>query len=623
MTNEKLPTIQEKYESFDEKSESSLGEIYLNESPTSGKKTNRLVAAIDFGTTYSGYAFAFENDYTGEEDPQKSIHANEWRSSTGVSTNNKTLTTVLFDPDGNFHTFGYDAENNYAEIVENEEKDHTKWYCFKRFKMKLHDQMKLKRGFELEDENGHIMPAKKIFSASIKFLKDDLRKTLEARNPGFGDPSLWVLTVPAIWDEPAKQFMRECAEEAGLGNNMILALEPESAAIYCKTLSNGSFVGSSDQDINNCFMPGGMYMVLDLGGGTVDTAVHGVRDDCSIKEIHKACGGAWGGITVDENFHEHIRKLFGDNVVPELKSKHPSEWHEFLKRFDERKKQVSYSKKRKVKIEVPRKLEIVSRTFGSVSDLTKYKTNLNISDENMKKFFQSPAEKIEHHVRDILAKFPKLQTIFMVGGFSESEYIQEYFREKFTERRIIVPLNARIAVLKGAVIIGFNELTRLENQKNGVKTLFEVQERICRWTYGVRVNTPFIEGKHLEKYSIFVDGEKKCANIFDVFVKEGESVALFDERTDKLESSHKEKNRRHIDIHFPVFAVKGDIPTYTTNERCKYLGEIVVKPPEGGWPEKNKYLVIMYFGNTEFSVKVLDETDSNRAPYISTFDFLV
>ncbi|WAR14061.1 HS12B-like protein [Mya arenaria] len=43
-------------------------------------------------------------------------------------------------------------------------------------------------------------------------------------------------------------------------------------------------------------------MVVDLGGGTADISVHERKPDGTLKEIHKASGGPWGGIYVDENY---------------------------------------------------------------------------------------------------------------------------------------------------------------------------------------------------------------------------------------------------------------------------------------------------------------------------------
>jgi molecular chaperone DnaK (HSP70) len=51
---------------------------------------------------------------------------------------------------------------------------------------------------------------------SIKYLKDDL---IESSGKRLADSKIrdsdihWVLTVPAIWNDAAKQFMREAAEQ--------------------------------------------------------------------------------------------------------------------------------------------------------------------------------------------------------------------------------------------------------------------------------------------------------------------------------------------------------------------------------------------------------------------------
>ncbi len=58
---------------------------------------------------------------------------------------------------------------------------------------------------------------------------------------------LWVLTVPAIWSNGAKQLMREAAKTAGLyedDRQLLLALEPEAAAICCK--ASEAIVNSED-----------------------------------------------------------------------------------------------------------------------------------------------------------------------------------------------------------------------------------------------------------------------------------------------------------------------------------------------------------------------------------------
>ena len=44
---------------------------------------------------------------------------------------------MLFTPQKDFHSFGYDAEDKYMELAEEDE--HKEWYFFRRFKMLLHE----------------------------------------------------------------------------------------------------------------------------------------------------------------------------------------------------------------------------------------------------------------------------------------------------------------------------------------------------------------------------------------------------------------------------------------------------------------------------------------------------
>ena len=88
------------------------------------------VVAIDFGTTYSGFAFSFLH-LEGEP----GIHLNkEWGNEQGYQTA-KAPTSVLLTADENFDKFGYEAAEAYAELDEEEAKQ---VYFFERFKMLLH-----------------------------------------------------------------------------------------------------------------------------------------------------------------------------------------------------------------------------------------------------------------------------------------------------------------------------------------------------------------------------------------------------------------------------------------------------------------------------------------------------
>ena len=67
-----------------------------------------LVAAIDFGTTFSGYAFSFKSS------PDDVRMNKNWSETMGFQSY-KTPTSVLTGPDDKFMAFGYEAEHTYVD----------------------------------------------------------------------------------------------------------------------------------------------------------------------------------------------------------------------------------------------------------------------------------------------------------------------------------------------------------------------------------------------------------------------------------------------------------------------------------------------------------------------------
>lgn len=91
-----------------------------------------VVVAIDFGTTYSGYAFSF---LTGKEKDEIFMNR-DWRNEQNCKTH-KTPTCLLLGPDLSFDSFGYDALENYAELQGNRKE--KEYFFFQHFKMELHN----------------------------------------------------------------------------------------------------------------------------------------------------------------------------------------------------------------------------------------------------------------------------------------------------------------------------------------------------------------------------------------------------------------------------------------------------------------------------------------------------
>lgn len=97
------------------------------------------MAAIDLGSTFSGYAFAWRADV--KNDPLK-IHIYHWQASNGNFISSKTPSTVLLNKDAQLVAFGFQAECKYAYLSENGEGDD--YFYFPHFKMMLYGHVKTK-----------------------------------------------------------------------------------------------------------------------------------------------------------------------------------------------------------------------------------------------------------------------------------------------------------------------------------------------------------------------------------------------------------------------------------------------------------------------------------------------
>ena len=89
----------------------------------------RVVAAIDFGTTYSGYAYAFT-------DQPDSIYLMRRTDSNQLGVSNyKVPCILLLDENGEFDSFGNEARERYHDMEEGKAR---KYYYLEKFKLALH-----------------------------------------------------------------------------------------------------------------------------------------------------------------------------------------------------------------------------------------------------------------------------------------------------------------------------------------------------------------------------------------------------------------------------------------------------------------------------------------------------
>ncbi|XP_039889780.1 heat shock 70 kDa protein 12A isoform X5 [Simochromis diagramma] len=524
-----------------------------------------VVVAIDFGTTSSGYAYAFAKE-------PECIHTmRRWEGGDPGVSNQKTPTTILLTPDRKFHSFGYAARDFYHDLDPSESKH---WLYLEKFKMKLHTTANLSINTDLHAANGKRVKALDIFAYALAFFKEQALKELSDQTGGEFDNSdvRWVITVPAIWKMPAKQFMREAAYKSGLVSRenpeqLIIALEPEAASIYCRKLRLHQMVDLGTQTTQNGFSPsdnvgsgmsqakehvrrnrqsrtflvenvigelwseleeGDRYVVVDCGGGTVDLTVHQIRlPEGHLKELYKASGGPYGSIGIDYEFEKLLCKIFGQDFIDQFKIKRPAAWVDLMIAFESRKRAAAPDRTNPLNINLPFSFIDYYKKFRGHSvehalrksnvDFVKWSSQgmLRMNPDAMNSLFKPTIDHIIQHLTELFEKpeVSDIKFLFLVGGFAESPLLQQAVQNMLQGRsRIIIPHDVGLTILKGAVLFGLDPSV--------------IKVRRSPLTYGVGVLNRFVEGKHPPEKLLVKDGTRWCTDVFDTFIAADQSVAL-------------------------------------------------------------------------------------------------
>lgn len=579
-----------------------------------GISTHLFVAAIDFGTTYSGYAFSARDDF--QKEPLK-INANVWNAGARSLMSHKAPTALLLNPDKSFNSFGYDAENNFAQLAEDDE--HHEYYFFHHFKMVLHNNKTLNRNTTVAVVGGddRTLTALEVFSLSIRFLKDDLMGNIQKMVTGIHDRDIkYVLTVPAIWDDKAKQFMREAAKMGGIKETQLsIALEPEAASIFCQHLPVER-AGAGNESFLKVAKSGTKYMVVDLGGGTADITVHQRHYDGTLRELLPATGGAFGGKSVDDAFSAFLGEITGEKNMKKLEKEHMDDFIDLFREFETKKRAIYQDKPAKVSITMPVSLidivkkdkektsmanAVMSSPFGEHVSWGKQK--LQISNKQFKKLFTPTIDGIIKHMEGILNEksFKDVENVLMVGGFADCELVQAAIRDKFKNKRIIVPDEAGLAVLKGAVLFGHVPRT--------------ISSRVARHTYGIQSWPAFDPQRHPPEKKVMINGIARCKDAFFKYIEIGQQVTPGHVESQVFQALKPDE----ATLECTVYVSNERDPVFVDEEGCTRLGLLTVPldPHRQGAVEVEETLV---FGETELHVQAKDMATGTL--YEARFDFL-
>jgi molecular chaperone DnaK (HSP70) len=230
-----------------------------------------FVIGIDFGTTYSGAAYCPFNSsaHTGGSLAEMRNIANNisvvkmWPNQTNFFTE-KTPTVLAYNQDP--PTWGWSVKANddsrIAFFKLGLEEDLARHYS-----ARSRDSDTVLGGYLADPNWVHPkLPHMRAVDYAIDYLSRLNHHLLtQVFVNRFGSNFLqnqqlsYVITVPAIWSDKAKELTRKAAINAGIKSEALtLITEPEAAALYCATLCNEVDLG-----------PGDRFLICDAGGGTV------------------------------------------------------------------------------------------------------------------------------------------------------------------------------------------------------------------------------------------------------------------------------------------------------------------------------------------------------------------
>ena len=345
-------------------------------------------------------------------------------------------------------------------------------------------------------------------------------------------------------------------------------------------------------------------------GGTVDITVHEVLQGGKLKEIMKASGGAWGGTKVDEAYRQFLIKLFGAPVIKRFQDKHMEDYLDIFRDFEVKKRDIGPNKDGRITFRLPVNLtdlfyESTGEKLKDVIPQTSFREKLTHNGDKLrvdvsvvKGFFSEAVESILDHVERLLAdsKLTGCSAILMVGGFSDSPMLQEQLRNEHKRLRIIVPEEAGLAVLKGAVIFGHSPKT--------------IASRVCKFTYGIKTTRKFENAKHPARKKITIGGVERCDDLFSVHVKLGETVNVGEAQVDQI---YTPVEADQTEMEFEMFASTKSNPGFVDEDGCFKLGKFTIDMPDTTGGLGRKIETRMIFGGTEIEVETVDKTTGKVA----------
>ncbi|KAL8386330.1 hypothetical protein RB599_007955 [Gaeumannomyces hyphopodioides] len=481
-----------------------------------------LVIGIDFGTTFSGVAWATSDEFESDQNSANIITT--WPGN--GREEGKVPTEIAYGGGGEV-SWGFEVPADA---------DPVRWF-----------KLLLLRPGDLTDELLHseILTMGRMFLAktgktAVEVIADYLRllwnHTLDTITKNLGEIVVKsmafrvVITVPAIWKPYARQSMQEAARLAGILEERSAGLttmsfvpEPEAAALA--TLTEPGRKPNKDD----------IFIICDAGGGTVDLISYRIDKvgPIAVSEYVEGTGALCGGVFIDAAFKNICRERL------------ESRWDALSKRGVRQILNVEweYGIKPQFKASDSHKDFVVcipAEAFAAsqptvTTDISRQPIIVNgcmhipgtMIQSTFDKSFAGTDKLVDGQIDAVMDKGGEVTGLILVGGLGSSPYLYEHLKATHSKRGVAVlqatGIKPRTAICRGAVFRGF---VGDKSQTVGIPPVL-ITSTISRANVGIRVAETFDPSKHLPADRYFDERELKymAHNQMSWYLKRGDTVS--------------------------------------------------------------------------------------------------
>ena len=372
---------------------------------------NKIIIGFEFGSTQSGYQIFYDSiiDFKNEYIiPNELIFDNYFKKGLAIGREAK----------------GYPKKNIELE---------NKLY-FTKFKRNLEPKNKnnllistIPIGGQLEND---------IFIKEFLILIKEhiLKNVIEINYLNIKDVK-WILTVPPLWDENAKNKLKELAIKAEM-RNVEIALEPEviSLAIF------------HDKNIDkSLFKPQKSFLLVNMGSLTIDfTAMKILDKNYNLEQLLQPVSFDFGSNYINDEIYNIIETVYGKKKLDQVKKKDYFLWLKIFEMIETMKQSIDENEVNISNIHI----YFNNERCSSISDKCKFtyngteitytSSNISIPNHLIKNIINDIGDKIVNKINQQLRDTKEdINYIILTGGFSNSNILR---------KKIIMPISIGISL---------------------------------------------------------------------------------------------------------------------------------------------------------------------------------